>query len=504
MAFWGVEVKPGEPYVHHPSSTGRRLKICQALLGSYGDTDWTLLECIVGENEPVRLCALNPANNLMCQLNLEFRETETVVFSVSGNSSIHLSGYYICSHKLTSKSARPTCLKGEVQGDDVDGKNHGPPKDCLVGEGDGGKNDSSPKKPMVSEAIGYNDASLKGPVVSEADGDKNGASPTELMISEAGCKDDISLKVPVGNEADAKNDASLKEPLVHEADGNNGASLTEPLASELDDRNDVASKEIIASEDDGKDNVSPKEPMSDALSKRIVAENIVHCLKHYSRINKSPRKEHVLRESSAVQILPVQDQEISCESNVARSSVDPTNHESIQDNPIMDGGFLYTGASELQGVRKQPEDVEHCRSVHARKAPMNKVTLENGLIIEDLDVGRAKGKIASDGREITLNCVCKLMDGHAVNPVDGNNIQKFKLGAGQVIRGLELGVSGYILCSKCMRKGGKRKLTIPPELGHGDKAEGEIPANSWLIYEVELTKVKRPKKASDQAAVMSC
>lgn len=58
----------------------------------------------------------------------------------------------------------------------------------------------------------------------------------------------------------------------------------------------------------------------------------------------------------------------------------------------------------------------------------------------------------------------------------------FTIGAGQVIKGFEQGVTG-------MKVGGKRRIVIPPSLGYGTSGSGSIPGNAHIIFEVELLSV---------------
>ncbi len=104
------------------------------------------------------------------------------------------------------------------------------------------------------------------------------------------------------------------------------------------------------------------------------------------------------------------------------------------------------------------------------------------LLTEDLTVGTGTEAVA--GKHVVVNYEGKLLDGTVFDssytrgtPFD------FDLGAGQVIQGWDQGVVG-------MKVGGKRKLVIPASLAYGDRAIGTIPANSTLVFEVELLDVK--------------
>ncbi|MBU0998405.1 FKBP-type peptidyl-prolyl cis-trans isomerase [Patescibacteria group bacterium] len=105
------------------------------------------------------------------------------------------------------------------------------------------------------------------------------------------------------------------------------------------------------------------------------------------------------------------------------------------------------------------------------------------LIVEDIKVG--EGLEAIDGKKVTVNYLGTLTNGTKFDSsYDRNEPFTFNLGAGEVIKGWDLGVNG-------MKVGGKRKLTIPSNLGYGAQGAGSlIPPNTTLIFEVELLEVK--------------
>lgn len=107
----------------------------------------------------------------------------------------------------------------------------------------------------------------------------------------------------------------------------------------------------------------------------------------------------------------------------------------------------------------------------------------SGLTYVDLTMG--EGDVAVTGKTATVHYTGWLENGRKFDSsVDRGQPFSFPLGAGRVIKGWDEGVQG-------MKIGGKRKLTIPPELGYGARgAGGVIPPNATLIFDVELLGVQ--------------
>jgi peptidylprolyl isomerase len=103
------------------------------------------------------------------------------------------------------------------------------------------------------------------------------------------------------------------------------------------------------------------------------------------------------------------------------------------------------------------------------------------LIQKDIKVGT--GPAAKDGDKVTVNYVGHNWSDNAEFDTSwGKDAFSFTLGEGGVIKGWDQGVVG-------MKKGGRRLLIIPPELGYGAQGSGSIPANETLVFVVDLIKI---------------
>jgi FKBP-type peptidyl-prolyl cis-trans isomerase FkpA len=127
----------------------------------------------------------------------------------------------------------------------------------------------------------------------------------------------------------------------------------------------------------------------------------------------------------------------------------------------------------------QPEPFEKLEKGGARV----EIVTASGLRYTDLKIGQ--GQEAAEGKIVEVHYTGWLTDGKKFDSThDCPQPLMFRMGTGDMIKGLNEGISG-------MHEGGKRRLIIPPELGFGKQGGGGvIPPNATLIYEVELLSIR--------------
>jgi FKBP-type peptidyl-prolyl cis-trans isomerase len=98
------------------------------------------------------------------------------------------------------------------------------------------------------------------------------------------------------------------------------------------------------------------------------------------------------------------------------------------------------------------------------------------------------------GDHVTVHYTGSLADGTVFDSsLDRGTPFDFTAGVGQVIAGWDLGVVG-------MKKGGKRKLTIPPHLAYGPRGvPPKIPPDATLLFQVEILDVQPGTEAPPAA-----
>lgn len=105
-------------------------------------------------------------------------------------------------------------------------------------------------------------------------------------------------------------------------------------------------------------------------------------------------------------------------------------------------------------------------------------SFQGGIVAEDLKVGT--GPEAKRGKMVGMYYEGKLKSNNKTfdSTLNGKPF-RFRLGTGEVIKGWDIGIEG-------MKVGGKRRLTIPPQMAYGSKGAGsDIPPNSHLVFDVE-------------------
>lgn len=154
--------------------------------------------------------------------------------------------------------------------------------------------------------------------------------------------------------------------------------------------------------------------------------------------------------------------------------------------------YFFAGAMAVSLLACSEPDVDQShlppeRRVATRYSAALRVDLSemearpSGLYVQDIVVG--EGVRADSGDVVRVHYVGWLPTGTEFDSRRDGAPLEVALGYGQVIAGWDQGVVG-------MRVGGHRRLIVPPALGEGVTGRGRVPANSTLVFDVQLVEVE--------------
>ncbi|KAK9075214.1 hypothetical protein SSX86_003535 [Deinandra increscens subsp. villosa] len=469
MAFWGIELKPGKPHLHQFDDERGRLHLSQATLGSGKSKEKAMVVCNVGDKKPIYLCSLLPRKMETCSLNIEFEEYDEVTFSVEGPHSIHLSGFFY--------GEKPNSDEDDYESDsDEDGSLEG----VEIDSGDDNEFD-------FDEADDLSDDEMN--VFPSSNAPNSGVRIEEIVDDEKPNENAVSEQSKKKNKRASNNNDDTQQQIVLKSSSN-----VPELESEDEDGFPISSSAA-----NGKGNI----PSGKKITEESIKKTDKGQAKRKKEVDDSENKAKRSKDDSAEgndvpasqpAIVEAPTLEIDAKKSKKKNKKVKDKQEGANDK---NNGVQKKETNQEQTPEKVASSVKDKKKNKQQDTPTSKVngsateaeptqvrTFPNGLVIEEIQMGKPNGKRADPGKKISMRYIGKLKkNGKIFDSNIGKAPFKFRLGVGQVIAGWDVGVKG-------MRVGDKRRLTIPPAMGYGSQGAGPaIPPNSWLVFDVELVDV---------------
>lgn len=503
MSFWGVEIKPGKPIAHSADNKRGRLHISQATLGIGSSTKTSLVQCNVGDKSPVLLCALLPDKTESCPLNLEFDEAEEVIFSVIGPRSVYLTGYFVGSAGRFNQNDDNTESYGEdIVNTETEESTYGSNQEKYESDFiDDDEPKVFPSSPLdsdddtVRKVRGGRKRLKQKYQLSDSD-DDGSDNERQCLVSnelELECEDEDSFPISslVKNKNNEKNIKSEMDQKV------NMEKIESAVKAAGDNGNCVVGTKrrvdsVVQSCDQERRDDLPKKK-----KKGVAKEGKI--LKAYS-INPTT----VLKEAKPPEDgknmgdnqheLPMKNDEDPNRAN--HKNVDIIANQLIEENQLeemkslkkrqkknktKEKGVNMNAQLPVSSVEELDRSIMESDDKDAEAEASRVRNLSNGLVIQELEVGKPNGKIASTGKKVTIHYTGKLKkNGEIFCSTLGRSPYKFRLGSRKVIEGWNVGFDG-------MTVGERRRLVVPPAMGYGSEgAEDKVPPNAWLEFDVQL------------------
>lgn len=469
MGFWGVEVKPGEPCPYHSDNVQGKLHITQATLGLGSSTEKSILQCASGHRSPVFLCSLLPNKIESCSLNLEFDEEDLVAFSVIGTRSIHLSGYFAPDNGEKLRDDYEYDSYGEDVGTDSSDEGDSSEydsEDGFNGIFDDSDTDMYPSSPVPNSGVIIEE-------IPDDDQPENGDGQSKQLKKKKKDNKSSQLAITDGNNLALESEDEDGFPIsTAEKD------KSESCKAEAETKGEQEHKKTDKDDKKKKDVAHPA-----SLKRKVESADEDKQLQDGKKKKKNKLKEHVKEESANV-TTPGEShsEEVEAKATTNNEVLPEKKNKKKKKKKTKESNEGGSSANQIATTTENQNlsTSEKKGKEHTEAKPSQVRTFPNGLVIEELSMGKPNGKKAAPGKKVSVKYIGKLKkDGKIFDSCVGKAPFKFRLGVGQVIKGWDVGING-------MRIGDKRRITIPPSMGYGDKRVGSIPQNSWLVFDVEL------------------
>lgn len=418
--FWGVTLENGKRYTQ-VVDTGFHVSMAAMEFHSedFSKKGKPISVMIEHEKSEFLLCTLQSGGQVQQPLDLNFIEGEEVTFFLNGQGTVHLTGYLMDTNDMNdTMEMEPSDSDEEEEDFETKGKKRKSPADV---------NKQIKKKKTGDSEDDDDDSEDEDFEMGDSFGQED--DDTEESSEDEESDDDIFVKKPTGSP---KASPQTGKPFTP------GSQQKKPGTA-----NAVASP-------------SKQQGKPDSAKKGLQ--------------EKTPHKKQQQQQQNSAKKTP-QLPAVNGDSSGHADGETPGSKKKRKRKRKLQEGEAQTPKSP-----KTP-DTPKGKQPPTPKSSSRKV--QGGTEVTDLTPG--SGPVAKKGRFVQITYVGRLKNNQVFDSSKKEPL-RFRLGQGEVIKGMDFGIEG-------MKVGGKRKIVIPPQQGYGSKGSGPIPPNSTLFFDVELKAV---------------
>jgi len=468
--FWGLVVKPGKRYESVVANAFRLTKACLEPSTAGGKVSSIMVECDTGEN--FILANLN-LKTFSENLNVAFNEGEKICFKVEGPGTVHLSGNLA----PDQEENMPSMMMDDSSDDE----------------------DISQLEDIAFEAKRIRDGikllppggvSDKSSESEEEDEDSDEKEEEEDDDEEEEEEDDDDEEESSGDEEEKE--GSEKKKITPDENKAGKRKLEAEGASakkakiESDDDEDEDSEDEDSEEDDSEEDGGDELPNFDDIDTKDLTEAQKKKLEMVKKMfaaaqGKVAKEADTFEKNKAANAKKkVGDVNDNVKQKEVQSKEKPGKDKQ---KTISKDASIAAVTKEALAKKQKDEKAAALAKTKADPSQPKQWTLKGGVTIEELKTGT--GKEAKKGNFVGMYYSGKVQGRKKTfdTCLSGKPF-RFRLGGGQVISGWERGIPG-------MKEGGKRRLTLAPNMGYGaGGAPPDIPGNATLVFDIECKYVK--------------